>query len=74
MQYKGYVVTIYGMRFEEYRVKKFLIGCLVFVCLAKAEATPQKVRVLLDWFVNPNHASLFAAQYSGAFARQGIKG
>ena len=54
-------------------MKKFLIGCLVFVCLAKAEATPQKVRVLLDWFVNPNHASLFAAQYSGAFARQGLK-
>lgn len=53
-------------------MKKLLIGCLLMCWGAVVEAAPQKVRVLLDWFVNPNHASLFAAQYSGAFARQGL--
>jgi len=53
-------------------VKKLLIGCLMMCWGTAVEAAPQKVRVLLDWFVNPNHASLFAAQYSGAFARQGL--
>ena len=53
-------------------MKKLLIGCFAMCWLVNAGAAPQKVRVLLDWFVNPNHASLFAAQYSGAFARQGL--
>ncbi|WP_286133326.1 ABC transporter substrate-binding protein [Tatumella sp. OPLPL6] len=53
-------------------MKKLLIGCVVMCWWVNAGAASQKVRVLLDWFVNPNHASLFAAQYSGAFARQGL--
>ena len=53
-------------------MKKLFIGCFAMLCMMNAEAGPQKVRVLLDWFVNPNHASLFAAQYSGAFAREGL--
>ena len=28
--------------------------------------------VILDWLLNTNHAALFAAQHSGAFARQGL--
>ena len=36
-------------------------------------ATPaQKFTVLLDWFVNPDHAPLFAAKYTGAFAASGL--
>lgn len=35
-------------------------------------ATAQPFTVLLDWFVNPDHAPLFAATYSGAFARAGL--
>ena len=44
---------------------------LLLSCSVTAQANV-KVRLLLDWFVNPNHAALFAAQSSGAFARQGL--
>lgn len=49
---------------------------LMLLALLVAGASPaqaaQKVRLLLDWFVNPNHAAIFAAKESGAFARQGL--
>ena len=32
----------------------------------------QKFTVILDWFVNPDHAPLFTAKYIGAFARVGL--
>jgi len=32
----------------------------------------QKFTVILDWFVNPDHASLFTAKYIGAFDRAGL--
>ncbi|MFJ5160059.1 ABC transporter substrate-binding protein [Pantoea sp. NPDC088449] len=32
----------------------------------------EKVRLLLDWFINPNHAAIFAAQHSGAFKKEGL--
>ena len=35
-------------------------------------ATPTPFTVLLDWFINPDHAPLYAAKYSGAFARAGL--
>ena len=31
-----------------------------------------KFTVILDWFVNPDHASLFTARYIGAFDRAGL--
>ncbi len=34
--------------------------------------TPKKFTVLLDWFVNPDHAPLFCAKYTGAFAKAGL--
>ncbi|CAM3052985.1 hypothetical protein AA15237_1405 [Komagataeibacter xylinus NBRC 15237] len=37
-----------------------------------ALAAGQSVTVVLDWFLNADHASLLAAQYSGAFARHGL--
>jgi putative hydroxymethylpyrimidine transport system substrate-binding protein len=36
-----------------------------------AHAT-EKLTVLLDWFVNPNHATLIVAQQIGAFTRAGL--
>lgn len=45
----------------------------VLAAPAHAKATPQKFTVLLDWFVNPDHAPLFAAKYCGAFARAGLE-
>ena len=37
-----------------------------------AEPAADKLTVILDWFVNANHESLFAAQYCGAYARHGL--
>lgn len=39
---------------------------------AARAATAQKFTVILDWFINPDHAPLFAARYCGAFARAGL--
>ncbi len=38
----------------------------------RAQAATQKFTVLLDWFVNPDHAPLFCAKYTGAFAKAGL--
>ena len=35
-------------------------------------AAQTKFTVILDWFVNPDHASLFTARYIGAFDRAGL--
>src|SRR5271154_7519845 len=37
-----------------------------------AAQASQKFTVILDWFVNPDHAPLFTAKYIGAFARAGL--
>ena len=34
--------------------------------------TAQKFTLILDWFINPDHAPLFAAKYCGAFGRAGL--
>jgi putative hydroxymethylpyrimidine transport system substrate-binding protein len=39
--------------------------------LARA-ASAQSFTLILDWFINPDHAPLFAAKYCGAFARAGL--
>ncbi|MCB8879501.1 ABC transporter substrate-binding protein [Acidisoma cellulosilytica] len=39
--------------------------------MPKAHAD-QKMTILLDWFVNPDHAPILAAEYSGAFKRHGL--
>ncbi len=39
---------------------------------AQSTAPKQKFTVILDWFVNPDHAPLFAARYIGAFDRAGL--
>lgn len=52
-------------------MKKIVLMLALLVATAPALAA-EKVRLLLDWFVNPNHAAIFAAKESGAFARQGL--
>ena len=46
---------------------------LASTALTAAAAPPQRLTVLLDWFVNPNHAPILVAQQSGAFARAGLE-
>ena len=50
-----------------------VLSALPAVALCRAaRAEPEKFTVLLDWFVNPDHAPLFTARYIGAFAAQGL--
>jgi putative hydroxymethylpyrimidine transport system substrate-binding protein len=39
---------------------------------AAARAQTQKFTVMLDWFVNPDHAPLFCAKYIGAYEKVGL--
>lgn len=55
--------------------RKFIGGAAGAAMLAaapKARATGENFTVLLDWFVNPDHAPLFVAKYIGAFDRAGL--
>lgn len=50
------------------------MGFLVLVLLLFAQtARAEKMLVLLDWFVNPDHAPLFVAQGKGYFAAEGLE-
>ena len=48
-----------------------VLACMVLL-IQPARAAGRQVTVVLDWFLNADHASLLAAQYSGAFARHGL--
>lgn len=54
---------------------RIMIRTLVVMALACA-VTPamaqEKVRLLLDWFVNPDHAALVVAKQRGIFIRHGL--
>ena len=52
-------------------MKKLIIlaSLLLFATTAQAE----KLTVLLDWFVNPDHAPLFVAQEKGFFKARGLE-
>ena len=53
---------------------KLLLLFLLFSFSKLVFATKQKpLIVVLDWFVNPNHAPLFVAEQEGFFEQQGIK-
>jgi len=49
----------------------FLVPILALV-LAQPAAAADKLTVLLDWFVNPDHAPLVIAKEGGYFAKQGL--
>jgi putative hydroxymethylpyrimidine transport system substrate-binding protein len=49
-----------------------LIAALALVSLALPAAAQDKVRLLLDWFVNPDHAALVIAKQRGLFTKHGL--
>lgn len=51
-------------------MKKLLI--LFICCLLTTNLYAEKITVLLDWFLNPNHAPLFVAQEKGFFKEQNL--
>lgn len=50
---------------------RITLTALLLLATANVQAA-EKVRLLLDWFINPNHAAIFAAQHSGAFKKEGL--
>ncbi|HSW71501.1 MAG TPA: ABC transporter substrate-binding protein, partial [Gammaproteobacteria bacterium] len=40
---------------------------------AQPSPSLQKLRLVLDWFINPNHATLFVAEEQGFFKEQGLE-
>lgn len=49
-----------------------LLTALALCCAALPAAAQDKVRLLLDWFVNPDHAALVIAKERGLFVKQGL--
>ncbi len=45
---------------------------LLLLCSAQIGHSAEKMTVLLDWFVNPDHAPLFVALEKGYFSDQGL--
>lgn len=52
--------------------RSFLAASAALGIAPSAFASSAKFTVLLDWFVNPDHAPIFAAKYIGAFAKAGL--
>lgn len=51
---------------------RFLVSVLVFLSLCLPAQADNKLTVLLDWFVNPDHAPLVIAKQRGMFAAAGL--
>jgi putative hydroxymethylpyrimidine transport system substrate-binding protein len=49
-----------------------ILSCLLYPDGALAAEPPQKLTVILDWFVNPDHAPLVVAAEKGLLAAQGL--
>jgi len=52
--------------------RSFLVCGAAAMTVGRTAHAADKMTVILDWLLNPNHAALFAAQQSGAFARAGL--
>jgi ABC-type nitrate/sulfonate/bicarbonate transport systems, periplasmic components len=53
--------------------KKLLIFFLLISHGSAFATKPKPLIVVLDWFINPNHAPLFVAEQEGFFKQQGIE-
>jgi len=53
-------------------LKKLLPAVLALALAASPAAAADKLTVLLDWFVNPDHAPLIIAKEQGYFERHGL--
>jgi putative hydroxymethylpyrimidine transport system substrate-binding protein len=49
-----------------------LIAAVALLSVALPAAAQDKVRLLLDWFVNPDHAALVIAKQRGIFTKHGL--
>ena len=55
-------------------IKKLIVGLLLIVsCLVHAQDNTQPLTIVLDWFINPDHAPLIVAEQQGFFQQEGLK-
>ena len=55
-------------------MRRFFLAVFCFFCLLGRQAVAnEKMTVLLDWFVNPDHGPLIIAQENGYFANVGLE-
>ena len=53
--------------------KKWLAACALSLLVSAQALAEDKVTLLLDWFVNPDHAPIVIAEKKGYFAEQGLE-
>lgn len=51
---------------------KRLLSCMLFFVTITTNAAEQKLTLMLDWFVNPNHGPIIIAHQKGFFAQNGL--
>jgi putative hydroxymethylpyrimidine transport system substrate-binding protein len=49
-----------------------IVALVLFAKIASANPAPQKLTVILDWYINPDHAPLIIAEQQGFFKEQGL--
>ena len=54
------------------RILLQILVAVALACTALPAMAQDKVRLLLDWFVNPDHAALVVAKQRGLFTRHGL--
>lgn len=54
-------------------MKQFLFIILFLLHLSVNAAPKDKLTVILDWFINPDHAPLFVAEQQGFFAKENLE-
>ncbi len=53
-------------------LKRLMVGVAFTMMISSAQAA-EKVTVLLDWFINPDHAPILVAEQIGAFKEAGLE-
>jgi len=52
----------------------YSVGLSLWIAASSVtKASTQEVTVLLDWFINPDHAPLIVAEQEGLFEQSGLK-
>ncbi|MFA5120715.1 ABC transporter substrate-binding protein [Zavarzinia sp.] len=54
-------------------LKRIVVGTIAAVMMVQSAYAAEKVTVLLDWFINPDHAPILVAEQIGAFKEAGLE-
>ena len=61
------------MSLVAFKAGRLAAALIVALIAVTPRAGAEELRVLLDWFVNPDHAPLFVALEKGYFAERGLE-